>query len=35
VVNTDGDPGTAIYVGSIDPDVSYTLATGDVWIEVP
>jgi hypothetical protein len=33
VVNTDGDPGTAIYVGSIDPDGLYTLAVGDVWIE--
>jgi hypothetical protein len=32
-VNTDGDPGTAIYVGSVDPDGTYTLAVGDVWIE--
>jgi hypothetical protein len=35
VINTDGDPGRTIYVGSIDPDVSYTPAVGDVWIEVP
>jgi hypothetical protein len=34
VINTDGDPGTKIYVGSIDPDVSYTLEAGDIWIEV-
>jgi hypothetical protein len=33
VTNTDGDPGTAIYVGSVDPDGAYTLAAGDVWIE--
>lgn len=32
VINTDGDAGTTIYVGSIDPDVSYTPAVGDVWI---
>ena len=35
VVNTDGDPGGTIYVGSVDPDGVYTLAAGDVWIEVP
>lgn len=35
IVNTDGDPGSTIYVGSIDPDGTYTLAAGDVWIEVP
>jgi hypothetical protein len=35
IVNTDGDPGVTIYVGSIDPDVSYTPAVGDVWIEAP
>lgn len=35
MVNTDGDPGKTIYVGSIDPDVAYTPAVGDVWIEVP
>jgi hypothetical protein len=32
VINTDGDPGTTIYVGSVDPDVGYTPAVGDVWI---
>ena len=32
VINTDGDPGTTIYVGSVDPDVNYTPAVGDVWI---
>lgn len=35
IVNTDGDPGVTIYVGSVDPDVSYTPAVGDVWIEAP
>jgi len=35
VINTDGDPGTKIYVGSTDPDGSYTLETGDIWIETP
>jgi hypothetical protein len=35
IVNTDGDPGQTIYVGSVDPDGTYTLAAGDVWIEVP
>lgn len=34
VTNTDGNPGDTIYVGSVDPSVSYTPATGDVWIEV-
>lgn len=34
-INTDGDPGGKIYVGNQDPDTSYTLAAGDVWIEVP
>lgn len=33
--NTDGDAGGRIFVGATDPDGSYTLATGDVWIEVP
>jgi hypothetical protein len=33
VVNTDGDPGTTIYVGSVDPDVAYAPVDGDVWIE--
>lgn len=35
IINTDGDPGTKIYVGSTDPSVSYTLQTGDLWIETP
>ena len=35
VTNTDGDPGATIYVGSVDPDGTYTLAAGDVWIEAP
>jgi hypothetical protein len=35
LINTDGDPGRRIYVGSVDPAVSYTPVTGDVWIEVP
>jgi hypothetical protein len=35
VINTDGDNGITIYVGSIDPDVAYTPVTGDVWIETP
>ena len=34
VINTDGDPGTKIYVGSVDPAISYTLQAGDIWIEV-
>ena len=35
IVNTDSDAGKTIYVGSIDPDVAYTPAVGDVWIQVP
>jgi hypothetical protein len=35
IINTDGDPGKTIYVGSVDPDVAYTPAVGDVWIETP
>jgi hypothetical protein len=35
IINTDGDAGRQIYVGSVDPAVSYTPVTGDVWIEVP
>jgi hypothetical protein len=35
VINTDGDPGGRIFAGSVDPDTLYTLAAGDVWIEVP
>lgn len=33
IVNTDGDPGITIYVGTIDPDVAYTPVTGDVWLD--
>jgi hypothetical protein len=33
-LNTDGDPGKTLYVGSIDPDVSYTPAVGDVWGQI-
>ena len=33
-INTDGNPGTKIYVGDADPSGTYTLQTGDVWIEV-
>ena len=35
VINTDGDPGTKIYVGTTDPDGAYTLQAGDIWIEAP
>ena len=35
IINTDGDAGITIYVGSVDPDGTYTLAEGDVWIETP
>jgi hypothetical protein len=35
VVNTDADPGKTFYVGSVDPDGTYTLVAGDVWIETP
>jgi hypothetical protein len=35
VINTDGDPGTKIYVGTTDPDGTYTLQAGDIWIEAP
>lgn len=34
-VNTDGDAGRTIFVGSIDPADSYTVADGDVWIQSP
>jgi hypothetical protein len=34
-INTDDSGVSRIFVGSIDPDVDYTLATGDVWIEAP
>lgn len=33
IVNTDGNLGTTIYVGSIDPSVAHTLVPGDVWIQ--
>lgn len=33
VINTDGNPGRKIYVGTVDPDTLYTLELGDVWIE--
>lgn len=32
VVNTDGDPGDTIYVGTVDPSIANTLEAGDVWI---
>ena len=35
IVNTNSNAGKTIYVGSIDPDVAYTPAIGDVWIQVP
>ena len=34
VVNTDGNPGTKIYVGVTDPATLYTLQTGDVWFDL-
>ena len=33
IINTDGDPGTKIYIGATDPSTSYTLQSGDLWIE--
>lgn len=33
VINTDGNPGSTIYVGSVNPSVGYTPAVGDVWIQ--
>lgn len=33
IINTDGDPGTKIYVGTVDPSTIYTLEAGDVWID--
>jgi len=35
IINTDGDPGTKIYVGATDPSIAYTLQAGDLWIETP
>lgn len=34
IINTDNNPGKQIYIGSIDPDISYTPGIGDVWIKV-
>lgn len=31
IVNTDGDPGKTIFVGSIDPVTNHTPVDGDVW----
>lgn len=33
-INTDGNPGGTIYAGTADPALTYTLAAGDIWIEV-
>jgi hypothetical protein len=33
IINTDGDPGTKIYIGSTDPSGAYALQVGDFWIE--
>lgn len=33
LVNTNGSPGSKVYVGSIDPVVGYSLAVGDIWIK--
>jgi hypothetical protein len=35
IINTDGEVGQKIYVGSVDPVSGYTLFAGDIWIEVP
>jgi hypothetical protein len=35
IVNTDSDAGKTIYVGATNPNDSYSLVAGDVWIEVP
>ena len=35
VINTDGLAGRKLYVGETDPDGTYTLQAGDVWIQVP
>lgn len=35
MVNTDGDAGTTLYSGSVDPDTLYTLQAGDIWIQTP
>lgn len=33
LINTDGDSGNTIYIGSVDPASLYTLNPGDVWID--
>jgi hypothetical protein len=33
VINTDGQPGTTIYVGTTDPDIVYNLQPGDIWFD--
>lgn len=33
IINTDGNPGKKIYIGSVDPNTLYTLQLGDIWIE--
>ena len=35
VINTDGLAGRKLYVGETDPDGTYTLEAGDVWIQTP
>lgn len=35
VVNTDGQSGKTLFIGSIDPTVSNSPVAGDVWIKVP
>lgn len=35
LINTDGDAGVKLYVGTVDPDVSYTPVEGDIWIRRP
>lgn len=32
LINTDSNPGDRIFAGSIDPSGTYTLQTGDIWI---
>lgn len=33
IINTDSDPGTTIYVGTVDPDGPYSPVAGDVWLD--
>lgn len=33
IINTDDDPGTTIYVGTVDPTGSYSPVAGDVWLD--